>query len=111
MREVSSDPDTMKGGAFHRLFQRVFPRYFKNNSAQMWQSFYTPAKNLVLAKEQNYLSQMDTSDLIIDSKNKGKAYRKLAKHDPISTEGKYYLLKLPGLRGLCPLLITATLRK
>ena len=49
------------------------------------QPFYTPAKNLVLAKEWTYLSQLDTLDLIIDSKNKGKAYRKLAKHDSIST--------------------------
>lgn len=77
----------MRGGAFHRLFQRAFPRYFKNNSVHM-QPFYTPAKNLVLAKEQNYLSQLNTLDLIIDSKNKGKAYRKLAKHDSISTEGE-----------------------
>lgn len=88
MREVSSDPDTMKGSVFHRLFQRAFPGYFKNNSVHMWQPFYTPAKNLVFAKEQNYLPQLDISDLIIDSKNKGKAYRKLAKHDSITTEGE-----------------------
>jgi hypothetical protein len=44
----------------------------------MWQPFYTPAKNRVFAEEQNYLSQLDTDE----------AYRKLTKHDSISTEGE-----------------------
>lgn len=61
MKEVSSDPTVMKGGVLHRLFHRAFPGYFRDNSIHLWQPFYTPAMNLILAQEQGYLSSIDVS--------------------------------------------------
>ncbi|MCJ1476683.1 hypothetical protein MMC13_005351 [Lambiella insularis] len=63
MREVTSDPNILKGSVFHRLFQRAFPGYFKYNSIHLWQPFYTPAMNIVLANQQGYLSSLNLSDL------------------------------------------------
>lgn len=63
MREVTSDPSILKGSVFHRLFQRAFPGYFKYNSIHLWQPFYTPAMNLIIADQQGYLSSLDLSDL------------------------------------------------
>ena len=63
MHEVTSDPDILKGSVFHRLFQRAFPGHFKYDSIHLWQPFYTPAMNLVLANQQNYLSSLDLSGL------------------------------------------------
>ena len=58
MHEVTSDPKILKGSVFHRLFQRAFPGYFKYNSIYLWQPLYTPAKNMELAAEQNYLKDL-----------------------------------------------------
>jgi len=67
MREVTSDPDILKGSVFHRLWQRAFPGYFKYNSVLLWQPFYTPKMNLeVAAGQSNYLEMLDerASDLV-----------------------------------------------
>ena len=58
MHEVTSDPKILKGSVFHRLFQRAFPGQFKYNSIYLWQPLYTPAKNMELAAEQNYLKDL-----------------------------------------------------
>ena len=63
MHEVSSDQNVLKGSVFHRLFQRAFPGYFNYNSIHLWQPFYTPAMNIVLAGQQKYLSSLDLTDL------------------------------------------------
>lgn len=63
MREVTSDPDILKGSVFHRLWQRAFPGYFKYNSVLLWQPFYTPKKSLELAAGQsNYLELLHEED-------------------------------------------------
>lgn len=58
MHEVTSDPKILKGSVFHRLFQRAFPGHFKYNSIYLWQPLYTPAKNMELAAEQQYLKDL-----------------------------------------------------
>lgn len=63
MREVTSDPKVLKGSVFHRLFQRAFPGYFKYNSVHLWQPFITPAKNIIIAREQNYLKYLSPTGL------------------------------------------------
>ncbi|MCJ1308958.1 hypothetical protein MMC25_002613 [Agyrium rufum] len=68
MREVTSDPSILKGSVFHRLFQRAFPGHFEFNSVHLWQPLYTPAMNIVLAKEQGYLASLDFSKLAFDPK-------------------------------------------
>lgn len=60
MREVTSDPDILKGSVFHRLWQRAFPGYFKYNSVLLWQPFYTPKMNLdIAAGQSDYLEMLD----------------------------------------------------
>ena len=63
MREVTSDPTINKGGLLYKLCQRAFPGYFNYNSLHLWQPYYTPAKNLVLAKEQGKLKDLDLDGL------------------------------------------------
>ena len=63
MNEVVSNPKVNKGSLFHRLFQRAFPGYFSYNSLHMWEPFYTPMKNAILAQEQGYIDQLDLSGL------------------------------------------------
>ena len=70
MREVTSDPNVLKGSVFHRLFQRAFPEYFNYNSVHLWQPFYTPAMNIILAGEQKYLPSLDLTDLQFGEKLK-----------------------------------------
>ncbi|ORY11777.1 heme peroxidase [Clohesyomyces aquaticus] len=50
MSEVASDPTINKGGLLHRLYQRALPGYFTYNSLHLWQPYYTPEKNLLLAE-------------------------------------------------------------
>ena len=59
MNEVSSDPKILKGGVFHRLFQRAFPGYFNFDSLYLWQPFYTPKRNAKLADEQGLSFDLD----------------------------------------------------
>lgn len=63
MREVTSDPTINKGGLLYKLCLRAFPGYFNYNSLHLWQPYYTPAKNLLLAKEQNKLKDLDFDEL------------------------------------------------
>ena len=63
MREVSSDPTINKGGLLYKLCQRAFPGYFHYNSLHLWQPYYTPAKNLILAKEQGKLKDLELDGL------------------------------------------------
>ena len=63
MREVSSEQNVLKGSVFHRLFQRAFPGYFNYNSVHLWEPFYTPAMNIILARDQKYLPLLDLTDL------------------------------------------------
>jgi hypothetical protein len=63
MSEVASDPTINKGGLLHRLFQRAFPGYFTYNSLHLWEPYYTPARNLLLAEEQGYLNNLDLTGL------------------------------------------------
>ncbi|KAF2105822.1 heme peroxidase, partial [Lophiotrema nucula] len=62
MSEVASDSTINKGGLLHRLCQRAFPGYFSYNSLHLWEPYYTPARNLVLAEEQGFLDDLDLSD-------------------------------------------------
>lgn len=66
MREVTSDPTVLKGSVFHRLFQRAFPGYFKHNAVHLWQPFITPAKNIIIAEQQDILTQLSLSGLQFD---------------------------------------------
>ena len=59
MNEVSSDPKILKGGVFHRLFQRAFPGYFNFDSLYLWEPFYTPKRNAKLAEEQGLAFDLD----------------------------------------------------
>lgn len=59
MNEVIPDPYTFKGGVMARLFHRAFPGYFKPDSIHMWQPFYTPAMNLILAHQQGLLQELE----------------------------------------------------
>lgn len=56
MKEVTYDPTISKGSVMHRLFQRAFPGTFKFDSLHLWQPFYTPAMNYLLAREQGLLA-------------------------------------------------------
>ena len=60
MREVTSQPEVMKGSVMHRLFQRAFPGFFPYNSLHLWQPFHLPAINYVLAKSQGKLADLET---------------------------------------------------
>lgn len=59
MNEVSSDPKILKGGVFHRLFQRAFPGYFNFDSLYLWEPFYTLKRNAKLADEQGLAFDLD----------------------------------------------------
>lgn len=61
--EVASDGKVNKGSVFHKLFERAFPGFFSYNSLHMWQPFYTPTRNLQLAKEQGYVDFLDLRNL------------------------------------------------
>ena len=54
MKEVTPDPDVVKGSVFHRLIQRAFPEWFPYDSISFFHPFYTPETNAKLAKEQGY---------------------------------------------------------
>lgn len=57
MKEVTPDPDVLKGSVFHRLIQRAFPDWFPYDSIRFFHPFYTGDKNLTLAKQQGYQKQ------------------------------------------------------
>ena len=59
MNEVSSNPKVLKGGVFHKLFQRAFPGYFNFDSLYLWEPFYTPKVNAKLASEQGVAFDLD----------------------------------------------------
>lgn len=70
MKEVIPDLGIFKGGVMARLFQRAFPGYFKNNSIHLWQPFYTPAMNSILAYDQKQLDNLQpVEDLGIKRKD------------------------------------------
>lgn len=70
MKEVIPDLVIFKGGVMARLFQRAFPGYFKNNSIHLWQPFYTPAMNSILAYDQKQLDDLQpVEDLGIKREN------------------------------------------
>lgn len=73
MSEVASDPTINKGGLLHRLFQRAFPGYFTYNSLHLWQPYYTPARNLVLAEEQGHLHELDLTGLEYQFEDEGQS--------------------------------------
>ena len=50
MKEMTPDPDVLKGSVFHRLIQRAFPY----DSVNFFHPFYTAETNAKLAKEQGY---------------------------------------------------------
>lgn len=80
MHEVTADPQVLNGSVFHRLFQRAFPGYLNFNSIHLWQPFFTPGKNIELAKQQGVISSVDISDIENGSiQSKGKAQRKIIK--------------------------------
>ena len=54
MKEVTPDPDVVKGSVFHRLIQRAFPEWFPYDSINFFHPFYTAETNAKLAKEQGY---------------------------------------------------------
>ena len=58
MSEVATDLKIFKGGVMARLFQRAFPGYFENDSIHLWQPFYTPAMNILVAHDQDLLSEL-----------------------------------------------------
>ena len=61
MNEVSSNPKILKGGVFHKLFQRAFPGYFTFDSLYLWEPFYTPQRNAKLASEQGIAFELDVT--------------------------------------------------
>lgn len=69
MKEVTSDPEFVKGSVFHRLIQRAFSEWFSYDFISFFHSFYTAETNAKLAKEQGYedvikfKSQVDESVL------------------------------------------------
>lgn len=54
MKEMTPDPDVLKGSVFHRLIQRAFPEWFPYDSVNFFHLFYTAETNARLAKEQGY---------------------------------------------------------
>ena len=54
MKEVTPDPDIVKGSVFHRLIQRAFPEWFPYDSINFLHPFYTAETNARLAREQGY---------------------------------------------------------
>lgn len=54
MKEVTPDPDVLKGSVFHRLIQRAFPEWFPYDSISFFHPFYTNETNAKLAKAQGY---------------------------------------------------------
>ena len=54
MKEVTPDPDVLKGSVFHRLIQRAFPEWFPYDSVNFFHPFYTAETNAKLAKQQGY---------------------------------------------------------
>jgi len=67
MHEVTSDPKSFKGSAFHRLFQRAFPGHFKFNFIYLWHPFCTFKRNMVLARKQGYTE--DIAEKAADSED------------------------------------------
>lgn len=64
MSEVIPDMQIFKGGVMGRLFQRAFPGYFPCDSIHLWQPFYTPAMNIVVAHDQGLLGELqDTKEI------------------------------------------------
>ncbi|KAF2669019.1 heme peroxidase [Microthyrium microscopicum] len=61
--EVQSDPKVNKGSIINQLFARALPDYFEYNSLHLWQPFYTPTMNAILAEQQGYINQLDLSGL------------------------------------------------
>lgn len=60
MREVTSDPDVMKGSVLHRLFQRAFPGFFSHNSLHLCQPFHLPAMNYLLGQGQDKMAGLES---------------------------------------------------
>lgn len=54
MKEVTPDPDVVKGSVFHRLIQRAFPEWFPYDSISFFHPFYTNETNAKLAMAQGY---------------------------------------------------------
>ena len=54
MKEVTPDPEVLKGSVFNRLIQRAFPEWFPYDSVNFFHPFYTAETNARLAKEQGY---------------------------------------------------------
>ena len=69
MNEVTPDREIFKGGVMARLFQRAFPGYLKPDSIHMWQPFYTPAMNMVVAYDQGLLPELQSPSDILTVKD------------------------------------------
>lgn len=54
MKEMTLDPDVLKGSVFHRLIQRAFPEWFSYDSVNFFHPFYTAETNAKLIEEQGY---------------------------------------------------------
>ena len=54
MKEVTPDPEVLKGSVFNRLIQRAFPEWFPYDSVNFFHPFYTAETNARLAKDQGY---------------------------------------------------------
>ena len=54
MKEVTPDPEVVKGSVFHRLVQRAFPEWFPYDSVCFFHPFYTFETNSRFAREQGY---------------------------------------------------------
>ena len=54
MKEVTPDPEVLKGSVFNRLIQRAFLEWFPYDSVNFFHPFYTGETNTRLAKEQGY---------------------------------------------------------
>ena len=54
MKEVTPDPDVVKGSVFHRLLQRAFPEWFPYDSSSFIHPFYTLETNSRFARTQGY---------------------------------------------------------
>lgn len=69
MKEVTPDPNVLKGSVFHRLIQRAFPDWFPYDSINFFHPFYTAETNAKFARQQGYQdvykfkSEVDKSSL------------------------------------------------
>lgn len=91
MNEVIPDLEVNKGGVMARLYQRAFPGFFDNDSIHLWQPFYTPAMNIIVAHDQGLLGELqDPGKIGVDKALLDKVMNKDAMKDILTTDFKKY---------------------